>query len=43
MKQTINKNYCPVQKETNAKNKSINKAIHAKGKKTTLKPRNKAR
>lgn len=36
-----NKNYSPVQKEINAKNKSINKKLHVKGKKTTTKVRNK--
>jgi hypothetical protein len=41
MKQTENTKYCPTQKAINAKNKTINKSLHVKGKKTTKKVRNK--
>jgi len=36
-----NKDYCPQQKETNAKNKAINAKLHEKGKKTSKRVRNK--
>lgn len=41
MKKNENKEYCPTQKAINAKNKQINRELHAKGVKRGGKVRNK--